>query len=257
MIRICWISLLILFACAPSAPDASPPRLTVFAASSLREAFTALQPGFEAAHPGAQVVFSFAGSQELRTQLEHGALADVFASADQAQMAPLVASGRVREPSIFARNELVLAVRREAADELRSLADLPAAKRVVLGGAEVPVGRYAAQVLDRAESAYGAGFRGRVEARVVSREPNVRQVVAKLRLGEADAALVYRSDLAAAGPDVVAVAIPPELNAIAEYPVAVVAETRQPALAAAWIALLSAPEGARALSSAGLRPVTP
>ncbi|WP_437735482.1 molybdate ABC transporter substrate-binding protein [Sorangium sp. So ce1335] len=226
-------------------------RLIVFAAASLRDVFTALGEDFERAHAGVEVTFNFAGTQELRAQLEHGAAADVFASADQRHMDELVRAGRAAGPVVFARNEPVIVVARESAGAIRGLADLPAASRVVLGAPEVPIGRYTLAILDRAAASLGADFRARVEARVVSRELNVRQVLTKVRLGEAQAGVVYRTDAQAAQDGVAIVPIPPDLNVVAEYPIAIVAGAAHPGLARAWVDFVLSEAGQRALRGAG------
>jgi len=237
-------------ACRGAAPPAAGETLTVFAASSLREAFTTLGETLERRYPGARVTFAFAGSQELRAQIEHGAPADVFASADTRHMQALREAGLVDAPIIFARNEPVIAVG-AGTTGIASLGDLPRARRLVIGAPDVPIGRYTLQILDRAAATLGPDFRARVEARVVSRELNVRQVLAKLRLGEADAAVVYRTDARAAGAGVEEVAIPPEINVTAEYPIAIVARTPRPPLARAWLALVASAEGRAALRTRG------
>jgi molybdate transport system substrate-binding protein len=138
---------------------------------------------------------------------------------------------------------------------VRALSDLPAAAQVVIGAPEVPVGRYTLTLLDRADRALGAGYRERVLARVASRELNVRQVLHKVRIGEAEAGIVYRTDAHQAGSSVVVVSLPPELNVVASYPVAVTTRARQPELAAAFIALLQSPDGQRLLAAEGFTPV--
>ncbi|MGK3990768.1 molybdate ABC transporter substrate-binding protein [Sorangium sp. So ce136] len=232
-------------------PAGREDRLVVFAAASLRDVFTAMGEDFERAHAGVEVTFNFAGTQELRTQLEQGAAVDVFASADQRHMNELVKSGRAAGPVVFARNEPVIVVARESAGTIRGLADLPAAARIVVGTPEVPIGRYTLEILDRASRSMGADFRARVEARVVSRELNVRQVLAKVRLGEAQAGVVYRTDARAAQDGVSIVAIPPDINVIAEYPIAVVAGAAHPGLARAWVDLVLSEAGQGALQRAG------
>ena len=227
-------------------------QLTVFAASSLGEAFAELGKRFQEEH-GAAVAFNFAGSQELRTQLEHGARADVIASADERQMRALSAAGLVGPASIFARNEPVLVVPRGNPAGIRGLEDLPRARRVVLGAQAGPIGAYSDQVLAAAAARYGPGFRRAVEERIASRELNVRQVLAKVRLGEADAAIVYRTDALAGGAAVEAIPIPPDLNASAEYPIAVVSGTDQPDLAAAFVRLVLSPAGRAVLARHGFR----
>jgi len=250
-------------AAAPSSPapaqaavvdKVAETQLTVFAAASLRDAFTALSSTFKTAHPGVEVTFNFAGSQELRAQIEQGAPADVFASADTKHMEALGKAARVQTPVLFAHNEPVVVVAKESASKVKSLADLPGLERIVLGSAEVPIGRYSSQILDRASSSLGADFRARVEAKVVSRELNVRQVLAKVSLGEAQAGIVYRSDAQSAKDAVSTLTIPPELNVIADYPIAVVVDAGHPQLARDWLALVTSGEGQRALAEAGFRP---
>jgi len=216
--------------------------LTIFAAASLRDVFTTLGVTFEREHPGVTVRFNFAGSQELRTQLEHGAPADVFASADTRHM--------------DATNAPVIAVPADNPGKVRSLADLATVKRLVIGTPEVPIGAYTLLILDRARATLGADFPARVQDRVVSRELNVRQVLTKVTLGEADAGVVYRTDARSAAERVRVVEIPPEVNVVAEYPIAVVTRAPQPALARAWMALVTGPVGQAALKDAGFGPAT-
>ena len=239
----------------PRKGQASRQDVTVFAAASLRESFTELSHTFEATYPGAHVVLSFAGSQTLRSQIEHGAPADVFASADEKQMAALVSGAHVRAPLLFANNELVVVVAQAKATTLRTLADLPKAERVVLGAPEVPVGAYSVKALEQLQGLLGPDFRARVEAHVVSREPDVRQVLAKVSLGEADAGIVYRTDALTAKDKVAVLRIPTEYNVIASYPIAVTASTRVPALAQAFVELVLSPAGASALKGQGFTPV--
>ena len=212
--------------------------LTIFAASSLREAFTDLARQFERQHAGVHVALDFAGSQELRLQIENGAAADVFASADEQQMA------RLKRPcDAFAHNEPVLVVPADDPAGLRAFEDLPRARRVVLGAPEVPIGAYSLQILK------AAGMLESVEPHVVSRELNVRQVLAKVALGEADAGIVYRTDAVAAG--VRAIPIPPRINPIASYCIA--ALTGAP-LAREFVALVRSPAGRIALEARGFSP---
>lgn len=234
---------------------ASPARggeLVLFEAASLKDAFAKLARRFESEHPGTKVITNAAGSQELRAQIEHGAAADVFASADRKHMDALVAAGLVNAPSLFACNEAVIVVRPALAATVKSLADLPRVERLVVGAPDVPIGSYTNQILKKAGAKYGPDFTARVESRVVSRELNVRQVLAKVALGEADAGIVYRSDAVTAAPGKVqVVAIPPALNVTAEYPLAVLKQAPQPALARQWVALVTSPAGIAALREAG------
>jgi len=232
---------------------AGPRELEVYAAASLREAFGELGRQFEAKHPGTKVVFNLAGSQELRTQIENGAPADVFASADQKHMQALLAAKLAGKPRIFARNEPVLVVPEGNPSRIRGLRDLPGAKRIVVGVPEVPIGAYTLRILDAASERYGGDFRERVEARVVSRELNVRQVLAKVGLGEADAAIVYRTDAATAKDKVEVIAIPPEVNVVAEYPIAALTKAKDPALAKEFVDLVLSHAGREVLSRHGFR----
>jgi len=234
---------------------AQPAReLTVFAAASLRESFAELGKQFEGKHAGVKVLFNLAGSQELRTQIENGAPADVFASADHKHMQALVAAKLAADPKVFVRNEPVVVVPKGNPAGIKGLQDLPSARRIVIGVPEVPVGAYTLKILDAAVKKYGADFRARVEARVVSRELNARQVLAKVGLGEADAAIVYRTDAATAKRTVEAITIPPDVNVVAEYPIAVLAHAKQPELAREFVALVLSPAGGEILARFGFKP---
>lgn len=238
---------------APAAPNPAPTqedKLVVFAATSLRDAFGNISEMFKASHPGVEVTFNFAGTQELRTQLEQGAAVDVFASADQKHMGELVKAGRTSAPVLIARNEPVIVVAKEATQTIHGLADLPTAARLVIGTPEVPIGRYTLQILDKATSSFGADFRSRVEAKVVSRELNVRQVLTKVKLGEAEAGFVYRTD-AKSAPELSVLTIPADANVIAEYPIALVSGAQHPELAKAWVELVRSDAGQSALQGAG------
>jgi molybdate transport system substrate-binding protein len=231
--------------------------LTVFAAASLREAFEGLASSFERARPGTKVRFDLAGSQELRTQIEQGARADVFASADLAHMAALERAGLVGQSAVFARNEPVIVVPRGNPASIHALTDLPRTRRLVVGAPEVPIGAYTVKIFEAAAKKYGAGLRARLEGSVVSRELNVRQVLAKVTLGEADAGIVYRTDAQAAKDKVEVVAIPVDLTVTAAYPIAVVKAAPEAALARAWVALVLSAEGQQRLASAGFLPASP
>ena len=225
--------------------------VTVFAAASLRDVFGALGSIFERDHPGTKVQFNFAGSQELRTQLEHGAPADVFASADLKHMDAARMAGLVDAPKRFATNVPVIVVPADNPGKVGALADLANVKRLVIGTPEVPIGTYTLQILEKAKAQYGPDFPARVQARVVSRELNVRQVLTKVTLGEADAGIVYATDARSAGSNVRVVEIPAQLNVVAEYPIATVARAPQANLARAWVALVTGPIGQAAIEDAG------
>jgi molybdate transport system substrate-binding protein len=243
----------LLLSLALSARAQGSDELEVFAAASLRESFGELGRLFEAQHSGTKVQFNLGGSQELRTQIEHGAPADVFASADQQHMQALVLAKLVGSPKVFARNEPVLVVPKGNPARIAGLADLPNAKRIVVGLPEVPIGAYTLRVLDAASKQYGADFRSRVEAKIVSRELNVRQVLAKVGFGEADAAIVYRTDARTAKDKVEVIAMPPGLNVVAEYPIATLTRTKRSALAKEFVDLVLSNAGREVLSRFGFR----
>ncbi|MCB9753925.1 MAG: molybdate ABC transporter substrate-binding protein [Myxococcales bacterium] len=223
--------------------------LVVFAASSLTEAFQALERGFERANPGVDVRLAFAGSQVLRLQIEQGAAADVFASANEQHMRALVDAGLVTRSEIFAENELVVIVPARGSSVER-FEQLDQATRIVIGTESVPVGVYTRQVLDRVAPALGEGFAAALRERVVSEENNVRLVRAKIELGEADAAFVYRTD-ATASTRVRVVPIPDALNVRASYPIGLVQASPRAALAARFLDYTRSAEGRAALRRHG------
>ncbi|MSR20540.1 MAG: molybdate ABC transporter substrate-binding protein [Gemmatimonadetes bacterium] len=240
--------LAVVFAACEAPPESGT--LSVYAASSLTDAFSELETTFEAAHPDIDVSVTYAGSQILRLQIEQGAPADVFASANPEHMEALVDSGLVAESRVFVQNELVIIVPLDNPAGIESLEDLPEASRLVIGTANVPVGRYTRDVLRLAAPSLGEGFEAIVLSRVASEESNVRLARAKVELGEADAAIVYRSD-AGSSDRVRVIAIPSEFNVIADYPIGVLRRTTVPATAGAWVDLLMSPEGRAVLARHG------
>ena len=232
--------------------------LIVFAAASLTDAFTTLGRRYEKAHPGVRVAFDFAGSQQLAARLEQGAVADVFASADTRWMEFVKRKGLLtNDAQRFARNQLVLIVPRTNPARLDCLQDLerPGVKLVLCSDA-VPAGRYARQALRNLGAGGAKGFSGdyptHVLANVVSEEENVRAVVGKVVLGEADAGFVYRSDVTANSARYVKVIeIPSAANVVAEYPLAVLKDAPRPRDAQAFVDLVLSEEGQRILRSAG------
>ncbi|HQZ90431.1 MAG TPA: molybdate ABC transporter substrate-binding protein [Thermomicrobiales bacterium] len=213
-----------------SSPTSAPlsGSLTVFAAASLTDAFTEIGNRLTAENPGLRISFNFAGSQALVTQLQQGARADVFASADLKQMTAAQGANLIDgNPIVFTHNRLTIIVPASNPGGINAPVDLarPGLK-LVIANKDVPAGRYTRQSLDlmSADPAFGADFRARVEANVVSEENNVKQVVTKVQLGEADAGIVYASDVTAAVQgDVATIGIPDSMNVIAEYPIARVA----------------------------------
>ncbi len=256
---------LIVACAAPPAPQtsdfptaATPRTLTVFAASSLLDAFTDLGKAYEAGHPGVTVAFNFDGSASLRAQLEQGAVADVFASANQKEMDTVTAAGLVAGGAAkpFASNLLVVILPADNPGNVQTLADLARpGLRLTLAAEEVPVGSYSRQVLENLNAQYGASFKEGVLANVVSDESNVKQIVAKVNLGEADAGLVYATD-ARAAPALQTLAIPAEYNVTARYPMAALSAAPNPALAADFVAFVLSPAGQTVLQKWGFLPVT-
>jgi molybdate transport system substrate-binding protein len=237
----------------------APTTLTVYAAASLTEAFRELGDSFQHAHPGLTVRFSFAGSQQLALQIEQGAPADVFASADQQWMGYVAGRGQADgEPVVFARNRLVAIVPLTNPARLGRLEDLAhRGAKVVLAAEAVPAGRYSREALERLATAPGfpPDYGRRVLANVVSQEENVKSVVAKVQLGEADAGLVYRSDVTPSVARYVRVfEIPDGYNPIASYPIVVLKAAANPEAARQFVALVRSAPGQAILRRHGLLP---
>lgn len=222
--------------------------VTVFAAASLTDAFGEAAVEFQRLHPSARVVLSFGASTTLRTQIEQGARADVFASADQAQMDQAKRAGVIREPDqLFAKNKLVVIHPTANPGRVTALQDLarPGLK-LVLTDRNVPIGAYARTALEQmsADPQFAPDFAQRVLANVRSEEANVRAVVTKVQLGEADAAIVYASDVTAAVTrEVQSILIPDQFNVIGRYPIAVVRDARNPLAARAFVDFVRSPAG--------------
>jgi len=233
--------------------------LRVFAASSLTGAFNDLARVFEAENPDVEVVLDFGGSQKLRSQLEFGAKADVFASADSIQMDLLVAADLVSGiPADFASNALVVIAMSNG--PVKDISDLGnPGVRVVLGQESVPVGAYSRQLLENlsidAALGLGLGFMGDVLANLASGEPSVSFAFQKVALGEVDAGLVYETDMAAAlemgTRDVVFISIPAAANVSAAYPIAVIEDASEPELAQAFVRFVLSGAGQRLLDAHG------
>ena len=234
----------------------APKTLVVYAASSLTNAFTAIGAAFEERHAGVRVVFNFAGSQALTTQLEHGAVADLFAAADSVHMVRLQENDLLAaDPVVFAENRLVVALPAANPAALGNLRDLAhPGVRIVIGQENVPVGRYTRQMLANlsADPAYGSAFREAVLANVRSEELNVRQVLAKVVLGEADAGFVYMSDVIGSTSKVTTLAIPDPANVRAAYPLALLASSNEQELARRFIAFVRTPVARNILQESGL-----
>lgn len=246
-----------------SVPEAIFPEsgeLTVFAAASLTDAYTEIGDTIMAANPGVTITYNFAGSQALATQLEQGAPADVFAAANTTQMQVAIDAGVIDgEPRTFTRNRLAIVVPADNPAGIDTPADLAQDDlRLVLAQPEVPVGRYSVQsicMMGEDTETFGEGFIDSVGENIVSHEEDVRAVLTKVQLGEADAGIVYASDITGdiAG-DVSIIEIPEEFNVIATYPIAPVAggDTE---LAEAFINYVLGPEGQSILENHGFTPL--
>jgi len=245
----------ILAACSsPSGPQRD---LTVFAASSLTDALEEVGAAFQRERPDVRISFNFAGSSTLRTQLELGARADLFASADIPQMDLLQrADALLDTPETFAANSLVLIVP-EGSDTVRTTADMAdPGVRLALALSDVPVGAYALIALERmgASTGYDDGFYRRAVDNVVTQETNVRRVLTKVALGEVDAGIVYLSDVAGdRARGVEAIPLTQGHNVTALYPVAVLRDAREPALARQFVSFLFSPTAQAILAEHGFQ----
>ena len=232
---------------SPSHPDSAEESvITVFAAASLTDVFSAISREYRLQNPGHRVVLNFDGSQRLRTQLEHGARADVFASADRHQMEAVADLGLTAIPPVnFASNRLVILIYAGPGGNLGALAlegqklSMPGFRhsletlakpgtKIVLGHPTVPIGKYTEHLLEeiKADPALGQQIADGIGANVVSQEPSVRAIVQKVNLGEADAGVVYVSDAEAALAGVRSLHLPDSITVIAHYPIATL--TRKP-----------------------------
>jgi molybdate transport system substrate-binding protein len=232
-------------AASPSAPQVSG-NLTVLAAASLTDAFTKIGDDLHRKYPGIASTFSFAGSPTLVTQIQQGAPADIFASADQANMQKVVGGGFASgTPSVFAHNKLEIAVQAGNPKHVTSVNDLAnSAIKVVVCAPGVPCGTYSTTTFGKAG----------ITVKPVSQEPDVKSVLAKVSLGEADAGVVYVTDVKAAktsGSQVDGVVIPDNLNTTAEYPIAELKTTQSDAAAKVFVDYVLSDEGQKTLESFG------
>ena len=235
--------------------------LTVLAAASLTESFTEIGAMFEGLNEGVTVSFNFAGSQALAGQLEQGADADVFASASERYMTSAIDAERVNadDSRIFVNNRLVVVYPATNPGEVAELKDLakPGLK-LVLADESVPVGQYALDFLDKAtaDASFDPQFKDNVLNNVVSYEDNVKGVVTKVSLGEADAGIVYVTDITAdAVEQTSTIDIPDALNTIATYPIAPISDSKFPELAQAFVDFVLSEEGQAVLAKYGFVPV--
>lgn len=246
---------------APAQAPAAEQTVTVFAAASLTDAFNEVGDKFKQQNPGVTLEFNYAGSQQLRTQLEQGATADVFASANTKEMnnaiqSDLVISGTQQT---FVRNRLAVIVAQDNPGGVNELKDLakPGLK-IVLAAPSVPVGGYALTALDKMNSDFGATFSETVLSNVVSYEDNVKQVVAKIQLGEGDAGIVYTSDVTPQVADeLIRLDIPDQYNVLATYPIVALKAAPQAELAAQFVDYVLSADGQAILQKWGFMPAKP
>jgi len=226
-----------------SSGAASSGELKVFAAASLTAAFTELGQQYTSANGGTKVTFNFAGSQALATQIQQSAPADLFASADIPNMDKV--KDLVRTPQNFASSQLQIVVEKGNPKGVMGLDDLANPDlKVVLAAPDVPAGKYAAQILGKAN----------VTVKPVSEEDNVKAVVTKVSLGEADAGIVYVTDVTAGGDKVEGVEIPETQNVLATYPIATVKASKNADMAQAFMELVLSAEGQQVLKQYGFLP---
>lgn len=221
--------------------------ITVSAAASLTEAFTKMGADFQKANPDTTVTFNFGPSSGLVTQIQGGAPADVFASADGANMIKLVNGGQVTaEPTVFAMNELVIVTKPGNPTGIKSLADLAKVNVLSLCADTVPCGKYAQQAFTQ------SGIT--IDQSKVTKGADVKATLAAVTTGDADAAVVYASDAKSGGKTVTAVKIPAWLNIYAIYPIAPLASSQNADLAKAWVGYTVSPAGQKTLQSFGFLP---
>jgi molybdate transport system substrate-binding protein len=220
--------------------------ITVFAAASLTESFNAIAKQFEKRYPDVSVTFNFDSSSNLAAQIQQGAPADVFASADEANLQKVIDSGDVTAtPAAFAKNRLEIAVEKGNPEKVRDLSDLDRSGLVVVLCADaVPCGKYAAEAFANAD----------VSVRPASKEENAKATLSKVSLGEADASVVYVTDVEAAKGDITGVKIPDRQNVIAAYPIAAVKGSENPAAAKAWVQFVQTKTAQSTLRSFGFLP---
>ena len=242
-------ALAVLIAAAQPAAAAAPKpsgEITVFAASSLTESFDAIAKQFEKKYPDVTVKFNYDASSNLATQINQGAPADVFASADQDNLQKTIDSGAVTPPPVvFTKNRLEIAVEKGNPKKIKSLADLQKSGLVVvLCADQVPCGKYAAQSLAMAG----------VTINPSSKEENAKATLSKVSIGEADASIVYVTDVKASKGTTSGVKIADKQNVIATYPMGVVKESQNATAAKAWVQYVTSKDGQKTLRKFGFLP---
>lgn len=250
--------------CTASQPAAEPSpsrhELVVFTAASLTGAMTDIAALYEELHPDTKIVLNFDGSQALRTQIEQGARADLFLSANTRHMTALRAGGLIDNGSVrvFAKNRLALVVPKDNPAGITALSDIAEpGTRIVMGTKDVPFGDYTRQVLAKmsGDPVYGFGFSDAVMANVISEETAVTALVAKLRLSEADAGIAYASDVSRDDREyLTTLDIPDQYNVVATYPLGILRESEAPGRAEAFAEYILSADGAAVLARYGFSP---
>jgi molybdate transport system substrate-binding protein len=253
-------AILAILTIASLAGGSSTEELVIFCAASLTGAFGEMDQIYEDEN-GVDVILNFDGTQAIRTQVEQGAYADVFVSANKKNMDALMAEGFMDNDSvsIFTENKMVVIVPEDNPADIQTLSDLAEpGVMIVMGIREAPFGSYAFQVLDNLanDSAYGPEFRDAVMNNVVSQETSVSHLVSKIALGEVDAGFAYQSDISPELSEQVSkVEIPDQYNVVAEYPLGRLKESENPDQAASFIEFVISPEGRMVLEKYGFQPV--
>ncbi|WP_456474873.1 molybdate ABC transporter substrate-binding protein [Candidatus Pyrohabitans sp.] len=246
--RLVLLGMLVLL--ATGCTSGGEPGLVVFAAASLTEAFQELAREFEAQH-STEVELNFAGSNTLRIQIEQGASADVFASANEEHMRALLDRGYVDESIAFAKNMLVIVVPESNPASIESIEDLRGDVKLVIADVAVPAGKYTREALLNLEGRYGAGFAEQVLSCVVSQEDSVKGVLSKVAMGEADAGFVYATDALAAEGRVKVILLPEEAAVEPKYYAGVLSRSSNKHAAQEFIAFLLSPRGKEILRKHG------
>jgi molybdate transport system substrate-binding protein len=264
-----WVAFLLASCASPTAPAAAPTAavpapneavtLKIFAPSSLTDAAKEIGTAFEQANPGVKIAIEFGHSPTQRVQFTQGAVGDVFMTASQKDMNDAITDKTVMTGTakVFATNQLVVILPPNNPAKIEQLSDLakPGVK-LLLPAADVPVGKLTQDALVKMDQSLGGGFKEAVLKNVVSNEPGVKPIVSKIKLGEADAGVVFVSD-AVAAPDLKTLAIPVDLNMIARFNIGPLATALQPDRAAAFVDFVMSADGQAILKKWGLAPAKP
>jgi molybdate transport system substrate-binding protein len=249
--------LVVLAGCGSSSSNStsSSTTLTVFAAASLNKVFPQIASAFEQSNPGVAFAFNFAGTDTLTTQIEQGAPADVFAGASAKYGDELSGKGLIDEPRIFATNRLVLIVPAANPAHITSLQDLTKPRvKLVVGDATVPIGAYTRKALRNLDALYGPGYSAKIARNVVSEALDVTSILTSVSLGEADAGFVYVTDARSASGKVRSIDLPPQAQAVASYPIAVVEGAGNAAVGQEFTSFVIGAKAQAILRAAGFGP---